>query len=119
MLQAGYRVQHLNLHLFGQRRGEALNIKLLRVKPHRLDKELVPRLVCKGHDLRLNAGAVARADALNDAGVYRAAVEIVADDLMCALVGVGEVAYRAVIRDCLGREGEGLRLGVAGLKLHL
>ncbi len=104
VLQAGDSVQHLYLHLFGQRRGKALDIKLLRVKPHRLDKELVPRLVGKGHDLCLDAGAVARTDALNDARVYRAAVEIVTDDLMCVLVGVGEVADSAVLRNRLGRE---------------
>ena len=118
-LQAGDSVQHLDLHLFGQRRGEALDIQLLRVEPHRLDKELVPRFVGKGHDLRLDARAVARADALDDAGVYRAAVKVAADDLMCALVCVGEVTDRAVIRNFISREGEGLGLSVAGLELHL
>ena len=119
MLEAGYGVQHLDLHLLGHGAGEALDVEFERVEAHRLDEELVARLVREGHDLRLDARAVARPGAGDYAGVERAAVEARADDLVRALVGVGEVALRAVYGRVLGREGERLRLIVAGLRLHL
>lgn len=78
----------------------------------------MPPLVREGHDLRLNARAVARADALYDAGVDGRAVEVPADDLMRPLIRVGEPAARAVHRRGLGLEREGLGLGVALLDLH-
>ena len=119
MLESGDAVQHLDLHLLGHRGREALDVQLLGVQPHRLDEQLMARLVGKGHHLCLDAGAVARADALDNAGIYRAAVEICADYLVRALVGVGQVAHGGVARRIDRRERERLDLLVAPLKLHL
>ena len=48
------RVQHFDLHLLGHGGGKALNVKLLGVKPHRLDEKLVAGLVGEADDLRLD-----------------------------------------------------------------
>ena len=119
VLESRQRVQHLDLHILRQGGGEALNVELLRVEPHRFDEQLVARLVGEGHDLRLDRRAVARADTLDHAGVDRAAVEVRADDGMCALVGVGEVADGLVFDRLHGGKGERLDLLVARLQLHV
>ena len=112
-------VQHLDLHILRQGGGEALNIELFRVQTHRLDEQLVPRLIGEGHDLRLDGRAVARADALDHAGVDRAAVEVRADDGMRALVGIGQVADGLVFDRVRGGKRERLDLRVARLQLHV
>ena len=93
-------------------------IEFLGVKPHRLDEKLVARLILKGHYLCLDARAVAGADALDNAGVYRAAVDVIKNDLMRFFVRVGKIANRLVLRRRCGLERKALRLGVALLKLH-
>ena len=118
VLESRQRVQHLDLHILRQGGGEALNVELLRVEPHRFDEQLVARLVGEGHDLRLDRRTVARADTLDHAGVDRAAVEVCADDGMRALVGVGEVADGLVFDRLHGGKGERLDLLVARLQLH-
>ena len=111
-------MQHLNLNFLRQGGGEPLNVQLLRVQPHGLDEQLVPGLVGKPHHLRLNGRAVPGADPLNDAAVNGAAIQILPDDPMGFLVGVGEVAYRPVLRRCFRLEAEGQGRGVTLLKLH-
>ena len=111
-------VQHRDLHILRQGGGEALNIELFRVQTHRLDEQLVARLVGEGHDLRLDRRAVARADALDHAGVDRAAVEVRADDGMRALVGIGQVAHGLVFDRVRGGKRERFDLRVARLQLH-
>ena len=118
VLESRQRVQHCDLHVLRQGGGEALDVELFRVQPHRLDEQLVPRLVGKGHDLRLDGRAVARADALDHAGVDRAAVEVRADDGMRALVGIGQVAHGLVFDRVRGGKRERLDLRVARLQLH-
>ena len=118
VLEPRQRVQHLDLHILRKGGGEALNVELLRVEPHRLDEQLVARLVGEGHDLRLDRRAVARSDALDHAGVDRAAVEVCADDGMCALVGIGKVADSLVFDRVRGGKRERLDLLVARLQLH-
>ena len=118
MLQPGERVQHLDLHLLGEAGGKALDVDLLRVQTHRLQKELVALLVRERHDLRLDARAVARPHALDHAGVDRAAVEIFADDRVRAFVRVGQPAGDAVFGRVLRLEAERFDLLVAGLHLQ-
>ena len=118
VIEPGQRVQHRDLHILRQGGGEALNVELFRVQPHRLDEQLVPRLVGEGHDLRLDGRAVARADALDHAGVDGAAVEVRADDFMRALVGIGQVAHGLVFDRVRGGKRERLDLRVARLQLH-
>ena len=98
MLQTGYGVQHLKLHLLGHGGGKALNIQLVRVKSHRLDEKLMALFIGKTDDLRFDTRAVARADALDDAGVDRASVQILTDDAVRLLARVGQVAHRLVAR---------------------
>ena len=119
VLEPRQRVQHLDLHILRKGGGEALNVELLRVEPHRFDEQLVARLVGEGHDLRLDRRAVARSDALDHAGVDRAAVEVCADDGMCALVGIGKVADSLVFDRVRGGKRERLDLLVARLQLHV
>ena len=118
VLEPRQRVQHLDLHILRQGGGEALNVELFRVQTHRLDEQLVARLVGEGHDLRLDGRAVARADALDHAGVDRAAVEVRADDGVRALVGIGQVAHGLVLDRVRGGKRERLDLRVARLQLH-
>ena len=118
MLQAGHGVQHLNLNFFRQGGGEPLNVQFLRVQPHGLDEQLVPGLVGKPHHLRLDRRAVPWADPLNDTAVNGAAIQILPDDPVGLLVGVGEVAYRPVLRRLLRLEAERQGGGVAHLDLH-
>ena len=98
VLQPGDGVQHRKLHVLRQAGRKALQIHLVRAEAARLQKELVARLVSKADDLRLDARTVARADARDRAVVERAAREVFADDPVRALVGVGQVAHRAVFR---------------------
>ena len=72
-------MQHFKLYLLRQRRRKPLDVKLLGVQSHRLNKYLMTGLVLKGHYLRLDARTVAGSYALDDAGVYRTAVEIFTD----------------------------------------
>ena len=58
----------------------------------RLNKNLMAVFIGKTMNLILNRRAITRTDALNFAAEHRAAIEILADDLMCALIGVGDVA---------------------------
>ena len=119
VLEPRQRVQHRDLHILRQGGGEALNVELLRIEPHRFDEQLVARLVGEGHDLRLDRRAVARADALDHAGVDRAAVEVCADDGVRAFVGIGKVAHGLVFDRVRGRKRKRLDLRVARLQLHV
>ena len=67
LLQARDAVEHPHLHVLRHGGGEALDVQLLRVQPHRLHKELVALLIREADDLCLNGGAVPRADALDGA----------------------------------------------------
>ena len=118
MLEPRQCVQHLDLHILRQGGGEALNIELFRVQTHRLNEQLVPRLIGEGHDLRLDGRAIARADALDHAGVDRAAVEVRADDGVRALVGIGQVAHGLVFNRVRGGKRKRLDLRVTRLQLH-
>ena len=78
-------------------------------------------LVGEAHDLVFDAGAIARAAALDLAGVHRGAVQVGADDLVDSLVGVRDVHGDLRERRCrtgpvVGQLGEGDgRVVVAGL----
>ena len=119
VLKALDRVQHFDLHLLGHGRGKTLNVKFLRVKPHRLDEELVAGLVGEADDLCLDTRAVARADALDDAGVDGTAIQILTDDAVRLLRGVSQVADRLIFGRVFRRKRERQRRFVARLHLHL
>ena len=75
-------------------------------------------LIRKAHDLILDGGAVARARAVDGSGVHWGAVDVFADDAVGVLVGIGQVAFGAVLKRAVGQEGEGRDGFVAGLRLH-
>ena len=118
VLQPRNGAQHSQLDLFRHGGGEALQIELPGVQAHRLQKKLMPRFVREGHDLGLNAGAVTRADALDDAGIDGAAIQVLADNAVGGFVGVGQVADRAVFGRVGRLEGKGLGLRIAWLHFH-
>ena len=118
VLQARNGVKHFHLHFFRQGGGEPLNIQLLGIHPHGLDKELVPGLLGKAHHLILNGRAVARPHPLNDPGEQGGAVEVVPNDLVGGLIGVGQVAHRPVFRRRLRGKGERDGHVVPRLNLH-
>ena len=117
-LQAGDGVKHFHLHLLRQGGGEALDIQLLRVQAHRLDKQLVPGLLREPHHLVLDGGAVPRPHPLDHPGKQGGAVEVVPDHLVGVFIGVGEPAHRPVFRDRLRLKGEGGGYVVPRLDLH-
>ena len=119
VLKALDRVQHFDLHLLGHGRRKALNVEFFCIEAHGLDEELMAGLVGKADDLRLNTRAVARADALDDAGVDGTAIQILADDAVRLLRGVGQIADHLVLRRRLRRKREGQGRFVARLHLHL
>ena len=77
----------------------------------------MPRLVGEADDLGLQRRAVARPGRLDLAGVHRRAVQVRPDQLVQLRRRVGDPAGQLPAVDPLGEEGEGFRLGVAGLKL--
>ena len=119
VLQAGEGVEHLHLHILGQGGGKALEVELLRIEPHGLQKQLVAGLFRKAHHLVLNGGAVAGPHPLDHPGKEGGAVKVGADDSVGALVGIGQIAHRPVFRAPVRQEGEGHGIGVPLLHFQL
>ena len=119
VLESRDGVEERELHIHRHARAHALYVNLVRMQALGLEEELVALLVGETQDLRLDGGAVARADALDDAVRHRRAIHVVAQDLVRALVRVGEVAGHLLARAHIAHEGETLRLLVARLQLHL
>ncbi len=111
-------MQHFNLHILRHGRGQAQNIKLLGIQSHGLNEELVAGFVRESHNLGLDRRAVAGANAVNHAGIQRAAVQIFPDDPMGFLICVSEPADRPVYRGVIRDKGEGLNILVSGLDGH-
>ena len=80
------------LDLLRERRGEALEVILGVVAAFRLQEKLVGILVGEGAELVLDARAIARTAAMNDARKQRRAVEAGAEDVMDLLVRMKDVA---------------------------
>ena len=104
LFQSRYGVQHLQLHFLRHGGGKALDIEFLCVEAHRLNEELVARLIREGHDLCLDAGAIARPDPLDDPRVDRAAVQIPPDNFMSLGTRPGQVTDRTVLGNRFGGE---------------
>ena len=111
-------MEHLQLHLLRHGGGEALDIQLLRVQAHGLDKELVAGLVREAGHLGLNGGAVPGPHPLDGPAVHGGAVQVPPDDPVGVLVSVGEVAHGPVDRGLPGLKGEGHGIQIPVLALH-
>ena len=118
MFQPRHGAQHGKLHILGQAGGKALNVHFLGVQPAGFDEQLVPGLVRKTDDFRLDAGAVPGADAGDGAVIHGAAVQILPDDPVGLLVGVGQIAHGGIVDLVGGAEGKRLRRFVPRLHLH-
>ena len=102
------RLHDLQLNVERQRGGDTVWIQLVGCQPLGFDKHLVALLVGKAVNLVFDRGAVARPDALDDPGIHGGAVEVLADDVVRALIGVGDEAV-----DLLG-----VQLGAAHERHH-
>src|SRR6185503_60182 len=78
VLQTGDRREDLELDLFGQARGEAVDVEVVDVAPLRLDEDLMRGLVREANDLVLDRRAVARPDAPNASTIEWRVLQIVA-----------------------------------------
>ena len=93
----------------GQRGRDAVGIDRLVVEPLGLQEDLMPRLVGEADDLVLDRGAIARAPALDLAGIHRRAMQIAPDQLMGRRCRRGDVAGDLRRGDPRRQKGEGLR----------
>src|SRR5712691_7970200 len=89
----------------------------MRVQPFRLEKKLVLQLVGKLDDLVFDAGAVARANGLDLAGIHRRAMHIFCNDAMRLSRSKSDVARHLLLFDFFSAKAEGRRIGIAGLHL--
>ena len=119
MLQSGHGGVDRALNLLRHGGGHALGVPLVGVQALRLHEDGVALLVLEAHHLVLDGGAVARAGAVDGAGVHGRAVQVVQDDPVGLRGGVGQVAARLVRKARrIGEEGEGHDGLVAVLRLH-
>ena len=80
------------LHIFGERGRDAVRIDGVVVETFRLEEDLMPLALLEAHHLVFDGRAIARADALDVAGVHRRAGEVRGDDGVGRFRGVGDVA---------------------------
>ena len=89
MLKAGNGLHKLQLHMRWQGRTHALHVHFVRAATLGLNKELVTILIGKAHNLGLNRGAVAGANALNHTVKHAGKMQIITNNLMRCFVGIG------------------------------
>jgi hypothetical protein len=119
LLEAADGAHQRQLHVEGQAGGDAVGIDLVRGQPLGLDEDLMRVLVGEAVHLVLDGRAVARADALDHAGVHRRAVEPPRMiSWVRALVWVMKQATWRGMFGALPRIGEHRHGVVAGLLLH-
>ncbi len=106
------------LHLGGERGGDAVRVDGRVVEALGLEEDLMALLVGEADDLVLDGGAVARAHALDMAAIHGRAVEVRADDLVGAGVGVGDAAGDLGDDRGVAEEAQHRGVGVALLPLE-
>ena len=92
VFHAGHGAHQVVLDVKRQAGRDAVGVDLVRGQAFGLQKNLVAGLVGKAVDLVFDAGAITRADAVDLAGEHGAAVKTRADDVVRALIGVGDPA---------------------------
>ena len=92
LLAARDRMHERQLDVERQRRRDPVRIDLVCREAFGLEEDLVARSLREAYDLVFDRRTVARADAFDDAGEKRRAVEPAANDLVRALVGVCDPA---------------------------
>src|SRR5581483_10459411 len=116
MLQARNVPQHLLLHVVGQARADAVAVIFKRVPAFGFQEDLMPFLVGEADDLILDGRAIAWPTPLNLPRIHRRPPKVGADDVVDCRRRVGDMAIELRLRDVLGRETEGSRVGIAGLR---
>src|SRR6056297_1951886 len=76
------------------------------------------RLVSKANDLVLDGGAVARPDTVDMPAIHGGAIEIVADDVVRAGIGIGDPAGHLPRHGCGGEKGEHHRVVIRWLHVE-
>ena len=114
VLQPGHGAHQLVLNVKRQAGGDAVGVVLVGRQAFRLQKNLVAVFVGKAVDLVFHTGAIARANTIDLAREHGAAVKPAADDVVRALVGVGDPARHLLrVHVCAAHEAEdGDRLAV-------
>src|ERR1019366_1248842 len=92
MLQSWDTTQHLHLYVFRQAGIHALHVDLAGAPSFWLQEDLMRDFIGKAHDLILNGWAIPWSDAFDNACVEWRAVQVVANDLVCAFRCAYEVA---------------------------
>ncbi|MNF42940.1 hypothetical protein D3C84_240100 [compost metagenome] len=119
VLHATDGADDLQLHIEGQRGGDAVGVKLVGGQAFRLEENLVAVLVGEAMDLVLDGRAIARADAFDHTGIHRRAIKIAGDDFVGSCIGVGDPAAHLPRMLFLGTEERHHRdRGIAGLFGH-
>ena len=103
------------LNVARQAGGDAVAVVFEGVAAFGLEEDLMFVAVGEADDLVLDGRAVAGAGAFDLAAVHGSAMEVGADEVVDAGVGVGDVAGQLGLVDPVGQEGEGDGVGVAGL----
>ena len=118
--EGGNLLQRFQLDVHRQGRGESVQVEFLRGLAFGLQEELVLRLVGEGDDFRLDAGAVARPDAL-DLPVEKGRIgQAAAQYLVRFLVGVARPAGQLLELSGRGvEEGELVEVRLAVLHFHI
>jgi hypothetical protein len=80
VLEAGDAVHQPLLHVERKGRRDAVGVDLLRLESVRLEDHLVPLTIGEANDLVLDGRTVANPGGVDDAGIERRAVEVVADE---------------------------------------
>ena len=115
-------VQHTVLYLSRQGRRKSLQIDLVRGQSHRLHEELMAGLVGETDDLILNGGAITGARAVDLPRIHGGQMDILVNDPVGFLVGVGNVTgdlCDPIQSRLVGAAGEGDDVIVPGMNLQL
>ncbi len=117
-LEAVDGVQELVLHLLRKGRGYPVQVHLLGIQPLRLDKNLMPCPVGEPDNFVLDRRTVPGPHPPYDSAVEGGTVDVVLDNLVCPLVGIGDVAGNARPVYLRTPEGKGYHRGIPRLLLE-
>ncbi len=118
VLQSGYGVDELFLHVFRQRGGDAVEVHFVGGESFRLDEDLVAGAIGELDHFVFDGGAVARPGADDEPGVEGAAAHVGFYDAVRLLGGEGDVALHLFpVHGAVG-VGEGDDFLVAELRFH-
>ena len=112
-------VDKIQLYVERQTGGDAVRVEFVAVQTFRLNKHLMAGFISEAGDFIFNRRAVTRADPFDHTGIHRRAIEVIADNLVGTLIGVGNVAVH-LLRVFVHRthKGHHRQRRIARLHLH-